>query len=150
MPYVTFRTNQVLEFANVYKSVCLNSLFRTLKRRRWIVINTDVLLRWTDSLYCGWVYVLQVTTWPVADCKNTPSTTEVVSRQCWEGLRKMNTVSQSRRCNSRRSKRVHSKLVWNIDTTRETFLCFRISKTFSKGIRTRCLTLIGTQLPTKI
>jgi hypothetical protein len=93
----------------VYKSACLNSIFRTLIRRRWIVINTDVLLRWTDSLYCGWGYVLQVTTWPVVDCKNTLSTTEVVSRQYWEGLRKMNTVSHSRRCNSRQSKRVHSK-----------------------------------------
>jgi hypothetical protein len=66
-----------------------------------------------DSLYCGWVYVcgLQLDLWLTArtrsDCKNTLSTTAVASRQCREGLRKMNIICHGR-CSSRQSKKAHS------------------------------------------
>jgi len=109
-----------------------------------------------DSLHCGWVYVLWVTTWPVADCKNARRLQEhsehnsVASRQYREGLRKMNIICHGRWCFSLQSKRAHSKLVWNIITARDTFFYFHLPKAFSKGIRVSWLTLIGTKFPNKI
>lgn len=108
-----------------------------------------------DYLYGGWVYVLRVTTWPVADCKNAKWLQEHSEHNRGSisavpgGTEKDELICHGRWCSSRRSKKAHSKLVWNVTTTRDTFLYFQIPKTFSKGIRISWLTLIGTTFPNK-
>jgi len=87
-----------------------------------------------DCLYCGWVYVLWVTTWPVADCKNARRLQEhsehnlVASRQHREGVGKMNLTGHGRWCSRLHSKKAHSKSVWNITTTRDTFFISTLLK----------------------
>lgn len=110
----------------LYNSACRHSIFRTLIRRKRIVINTEVVAWWTvctvgGFMFCGSQLDLWLTARTRSDCKNILSTTTVAFRQWREGLRKMNFICHGRWFASRQSKKAHSKLVRNVTTTPDTF-----------------------------